>query len=195
MTSLLRAPAAVARDLYAAYRASGATLPFGDPLRAHGVAMEGYFWRLSDAASGRALIALIGVNRDRSGSHWATLGLATHPSRVLVEVAAADVEAWADPDRLGARSGTAFDGTATTVHVDLGPGARLSVGVEDSALWPRPRFGGSSLFQSVPALNQYWHPWLLGGRAVGSAQVGEETWEIDGWQVYGEKNWGAEGFP
>lgn len=33
---------AVLRD---AYRASGADRPFGDPLPAHGVAMEGHFWR------------------------------------------------------------------------------------------------------------------------------------------------------
>jgi hypothetical protein len=52
------------------YRASGADLPFGDPLRAHGVAMEGYFWRITDADRGRSLIALIGVNRDRVGGHW-----------------------------------------------------------------------------------------------------------------------------
>jgi hypothetical protein len=51
------------------------------------------------------------------------------------------------------------------------------------------------VFQLVPALNQYWHPWLLGGRASGSAVVGGERWELDGWQVYAERNWGAGGFP
>ena len=39
------------------------------------------------------------------------------------------------------------------------------------------------------------YPWLLGGRATGTAVVGEETWNLDGAQVYGEKNWGHEGFP
>jgi hypothetical protein len=51
------------------------------------------------------------------------------------------------------------------------------------------------VFQAVPALNQYRHPWLLGGAAYGRAVLGSETWELDGWQVYGEKNWGKGGFP
>ncbi len=61
--------------------------------------------------------------------------------------------------------------------------------------WSRRALGGSSLFQAVPALNQYWHPWLLGGRASGSATLGDERWDLDGWQVYAEKNWGRGGFP
>ena len=37
------------------YRSTGADLPFGNPLRAHrGVAMEGYFWRITDPGTGRA---------------------------------------------------------------------------------------------------------------------------------------------
>lgn len=55
--------------------------------------------------------------------------------------------------------------------------------------------GPSSVFQAVPALNQYWHPWLLGGVARGTAVVGYQTWELDGWPVYGEKNWGRGGSP
>jgi hypothetical protein len=47
----------------------------------------------------------------------------------------------------------------------------------------------------MPALNQYWHPWLLGGSAHGRVVVGEDSWDLDGWQVYGEKNWGKGGFP
>lgn len=47
----------------------------------------------------------------------------------------------------------------------------------------------------MPGLNQYWHPWLLGGRASGTAVVDGETWRFDGAQVDGEKNWGREGFP
>ena len=50
-----------------AYRRTGADLPFGDPRRAHGVAMEGYYWRLSDPASGRCVIALCGVCRAPRG--------------------------------------------------------------------------------------------------------------------------------
>ncbi|GAA4261069.1 hypothetical protein GCM10022294_08110 [Dietzia aurantiaca] len=50
------------------YRATGADVPFGDPLRAHGVAMEGYFLRLTDSDRGRVVIALIGVNRGPEGA-------------------------------------------------------------------------------------------------------------------------------
>src|ERR1700691_1436718 len=69
--------------LHDAYRATGADLPFGNPMAAHGVAMEGYFWRVTDRRTGRVLIALIGVNRDLLGAHWATVGLGAHPAPFL----------------------------------------------------------------------------------------------------------------
>src|SRR5690606_4514719 len=70
------------RSLLTRYRASGADLPFGDPLAAHGVAMEGYFWRFTQPETGRVVIALCGVNRS-GDDHWATLGLASHPGGFL----------------------------------------------------------------------------------------------------------------
>ena len=183
---------AVRRGL-AAYRATGADLPFGDPLPAHGVAMEGYFWRFTDPASGRVLIALNGVNRDAEGSHWATLGLAAHPTGFLRT--SVHPVGRAAPDGLGAFAGEAFAGTDDRLHVDLGPGARLDVEVRSATPWPRRSVGGSSVFQTVPALNQYWHPWLLGGSAHGRAFLGDQTWDLDGWQVYAEKSCGKGGFP
>lgn len=189
MTPFLRRAVDSARQ---AYRASGADRPFGDPLPAHGVAMEGYFWRFTDPASGRVLIALNGVNRSADGT-WSTLGVAAHPNGFLRTVE--HPEGHAATDRLGVTSGIAFRGTTDRLHVDLGPDARIDVGIADLAPWPRRSFGGSSVFQSVPGLNQYWHPWLLGGTARGEAVVGTETWELDGWSVYGEKNWGRGGFP
>ena len=174
------------------YRASGADLPFGDQLPAHGVAMEGYFWRFTDPATGRAVIALNGVNRGPAGP-WATLGLAAHPNGFLRTVA--HPEAHASTTGLGAFAGQAFAGTADTLRVDLGPDARVDAVITDPLPWPRARFGGSSVFQAVPALNQYWHPWLLGGTAQGTATVGADTWDLTGWRVYGEKNWGKGGFP
>lgn len=196
------------------YRATGADLPFGDPLRAHDVAMEGYFLRVTDRGRGRVVIALIGVNRGPDG-HWATLGLASEQvpavlmpgdqrsgDRVPGEKSsssslslAAAPHGWADPDRLGARSGGLFEYRPDGVRVDMGEGARLHVDIADPVRWPHPAVGGSSIFQSVPALNQYWHPWLLGGRASGWAELDGERWEFDRAEVYGEKNWGAEGFP
>lgn len=192
-------------ELLRRYRATGADLPLQDPRRSHpGVAMEGYFWRVTDAARGRTLFVLVGVNRGPSGP-WATLGLGTSTGFLRT---AALPGAQAAPHGLGARGGLLDDGTADarapawavegTAHrltVDLGPDARVDLRLEPSAPWPRRLLGGSSIFQAVPRLNQYWHPWLLGGRASGTAVAGDQTWQLDGAQVYGEKNWGAEGFP
>ncbi len=180
------------RRLHAAYRATGADLPFHTPLPAHGVAMEGYFWRFTDPSTGRVLIALNGVNRAADG-HWATLGLAGHPGGFLRTTA--HPEGAADRCRLGAYAGTAFHGRHDRLLVDLGPDARVDVRVDDPVPWPRRSLGGSSVFQAVPGLNQYWHPWLLGGTASGTARVGGEEWTLDGAQVYAEKNWGRGGFP
>jgi hypothetical protein len=172
------------------YRASGATAPYGDLLAAHvGVAMEGYFWRFT-LPDGRVLIALCGVNQGPDGS-WATLGVATSDGALVL----ADPDgAVADPAGLGVRVGTSFVATADTLAVEL-PGASIRVRVARPVPWPRRSTGGSSVFQSVPHLNQYWHPWLLGGYAVGTAVVDGQSWTLDGAQVYAEKNWGREGFP
>lgn len=178
--------------LLRAYRATGADLPFGNQLAAHGVAMEGYFWRLTDAASGRVVIALIGVNRSPTGN-WATLGLAAHPGGFLAT--AAHDGAVASRHRLEVAAGSAFEASAEAVHVDLGPRARLDLRITDPAPWPSRALGGSSYFQLLPALSQYWHPWLLGGRAHGTAVLGSQRWDFAGAQIYGEKNWGREGFP
>jgi hypothetical protein len=47
----------------------------------------------------------------------------------------------------------------------------------------------------VPGLSQYWHPYLLGGRAHGTARIGEREFCLEGATVYAEKNWGRGGFP
>ena len=175
------------------YRSTGADLPFQSPLPAHpGVAMEGYFWRITEPATGRVIIALNGVNRGPHGP-WAALGFAAHPGGFLC--VDAHPTASADHVGIGAHAGDAFHGDDRRLRVDLGPDARLDVTIDDPLPWPHRAFGGSSLFQSVPALNQYWHPWLLGGRVNGTATVGDETWELHDAQIYAEKNWGREGFP
>ena len=178
--------------LLSRYRATGADLPFGNPLPAHDVAMEGYFWRFTQPATGEVVIALCGVNRAADG-HWATLGLAGHPGGFLRT--AAYPTGSASTAGIGAYAGDAFTGEADRLRVDLGPDARIDARVTEPIPWPRRRFGGSSLFQSVPGLNQYWHPWLLGGRAEGEAVLGDRTINLDGAHVYCEKNWGREGFP
>lgn len=186
------------------YRSTGADLPFGDPRCAHGVAMEGYFLRVTDHERRRVVIALIGVNRGPDG-HWATLGLGSHAldgsagesertssSSLRVEAAP---HGWADPSALGARAGERFHYGPDGVRVDMGDGARLHVEVTEPDPWSNPVVGGSSAAQVIPALNQYWHPWLLGGSARGWAELDGQRWEFDGADVYGEKNWGREGFP
>ena len=176
------------------YRAAGADGPFGDPRRGHGIAMEGYFWRLSEPRSGRVIVALAGVCIGPQGP-WANVALAAHPGGLLVR---ADVAgAWADPDGLGVQVG---DGVlvadASRLSVDLGPGARMTVHFADRAEWPRRRaLGGLGPAHLIPGLGQYWHPHLLGARASGTAELGTATVELDGFDAYGEKNWGAGGFP
>ncbi|QGU06906.1 hypothetical protein COCCU_04800 [Corynebacterium occultum] len=183
------------------YRSTGADLPFGDPLRAHpGVAMEGYFWRITDPDTGRVIIALCGANQGPRRS-WATIGLASWPNGFLRTEAMAG--AWTDPKGLGVEGGlgdspgvpAAFEGNERRLRVNLGADAKLDLEFHDLNPWPHRALGGSSVFQMVPGLNQYWHPWLLGGKASGTATVGEETWDFENAQVYGEKNWGREGFP
>jgi hypothetical protein len=176
-----------------AYRATGADPPFGDLRRAHdGVAMEGYFWRFSHAATGRVVVALCGVNRAPDG-HWATVALAGHPGGFLRE--AAVMEASADPDRLGATAGAVFSGGPEHVRVDLGPDARLDVTLHDLHGWTRRPFGGVGPAQAIPGLSQYWHPHVLGGRVAGRAIVGDDVIDLAGFDVYAEKNWGRGGFP
>lgn len=179
----------------AGYRAAGADLLFGRPEWAHGVAMEGYFWRITDPVSKRVVIALIGVQTDNTG-RWAmaVLGASDGFWRHTIIPAAE-----ARRGGLGARATGAegsFFGTDERVVVHLGDDARLDVRLDGLTRWPTSRpFGGSSVFQMIPRLNQYWHPWLLGGSATGSVVVGDSTWDFVDAQVYGEKNWGRAGFP
>ncbi|PTL58190.1 tocopherol cyclase family protein [Paraconexibacter algicola] len=177
------------------YRATGADLPFGDPLRAHGTALEGYFWRLTDPGSGRVVVALCGVHRDGEGRSWSNVALAAHPGRVLHQ---ADVPGGlADPDDLGVRAGAGtFHGDERGVRVDLGPRARLDLHIHEACAWPTGRaLGGLGIGQVVPGLSQRWHPYLLGARATGTAQLDGERIDLDGFRVYAEKNWGTSGFP
>ena len=174
------------------YRSTGADLPFGDPLPAHGVASEGYFWRFSHAETGRSLTTSIGVNR--TGEHtWSAVTFAAHPNGVIrTKVSDGGV---ADPQVLGASVGTLFSGDNDRVQADLGAGAQLDARITDHRLWPRRAFGGASFFQSVPGVAQRWHPWLFGGTVTGTARVGDETWDLADFEVYAEKRWGSGGLP
>ena len=74
--------------------------------------------------------------------------------------------------------------------------AALDLRTEDERRWPRARgFGGLGPAQVVPALPQYWHPYLLNARARGSITCADTRWDLDGATVYCEKNWGSEFSP
>lgn len=158
----------------AAYRRTGADLPFGDPSRDHGVAMEGTFWRFTDAVRGRVAIVLLGACRGPRGP-WSLVAVATHPGGAV---------RWAIGDDL----------------LDAGPG-RLHVHLPDAAVdatwtadhpWPRRAFGALGPAQSVPWLGQYWHPHLLSGTAAGTLALdGGDPWDLGGATVYSERNWGS----
>ncbi len=177
----------------AAYRRTGADVPFGDPLPSHGTEMEGWFWRLTDPATGRVVVALCGVNRHPSGD-WATVAVAAHPGEI-VHSAVLDL-AEASADRLllsaGAPDGDRIDASADELHIALG-GLRLDLAFEDSFDWPKG-LGGGGLFSALPFLNQYWHPYRLGGTATGRLELDGETWPLADATVYAERNWGK-GFP
>jgi Tocopherol cyclase len=155
--------------------------------------MEGYYWRFTDAASGRCIVALCGVCRAPEGA-WAVVALAGHPGGFVRWTNAAS--AAADPAALGvaawdAEGAAVLRGTDRRVAVDLGPDARLEAVLEGRATWPRRAFGALGPAHAVPGLPQYWHPWLLHARVRGEAVLGGETIALDGFDAYAEKNWGA----
>lgn len=175
-----------------AYRRTGADVPFGNPLPSHGTEMEGWFWRVSDEASNRALIALCSVNRHPQGD-WSTAAVAVHPG--LTVHSAALSGAYASPSPFTVSAGDESEGFTVgseRVRFSLG-GLRLDMRIDDPVTWPKA-FGGGGIFSAIPFLNQYWHPYYLGGKASGTVEYGSECWKFDGAKVYAERNWGA-GFP
>jgi hypothetical protein len=185
--------------MLAAYRATGADPPFGDPRGYHGVGMEGYFWRITQPASGAVVVVLLAVNRDAAGGVWGMAAMAAHPGGFVRSASFAG--AAAARRGLGVR---AVDGSGPPVLqadderllVDFGPDARVDVAFEERVSWPSRRvFGGIGPAQSIPGLSQYWHPHLLGARVRGEAVVGGVVVDLTGATAYAEKNWGAGGHP
>jgi Tocopherol cyclase len=166
------------------YRRTGADLPWGDPRRAHGVAMEGYYWRFTDVAAGRVVVALCGVCED-----WAMVALAAHPGG-FVRVATVP-GARADSRALGVRAGTALVAAGDELAVDLGPGATLRARLTDAVGWPRA-WGALGPAHAVPGLGQYWHPHVLGATVEGEARLGgDDDVSLAAATAYAEKNWGS----
>ena len=179
--------------MLAAYRATGADPPFGDPRGYHGVGMEGHFWRFTQPRTGAVAIVIVAISRDAQGRPWAMASLAAHPGGWVRSATLHD--AWAAPRGLALRCGDAFAADERSLRLDLGPEARLEATFADSLPWPRRAFGALGPAHVVPSLSQYWHPWLLRARVSGSARVGADAIDLDGAVVYAEKNWGAGGMP
>src|SRR6059058_1065777 len=139
--------------LLSAYRRTGADPPYGDPCRPHGVAMEGWFWRITAPASGTVVVALAGVSRTRDGRPWGTVGLAAHPGGFSRAAALPGAQASADGT---VRVGEALRAGAGSVVLDLGEDARLDVTFDAPVRWPRRAFGGLGPAQAIPGLSQYW---------------------------------------
>ena len=150
--------------MLAAYRATGADPPFGDPRGYHGVGMEGHFWRFTQPRTGAVVVAIVAISRDAQGRPWAMASLAAHPGGAVRSATLAD--AWAAPRGLALRGGDAVAADERSLHVDLGEDGRLSVAFADPLPWPRRAFGGARAGAG--------HPWAEPVLApVAAARAGE----------------------
>jgi hypothetical protein len=173
--------------LLAAYRRTGADLPFGDPARDHGAAMEGYYWRLVHPGAGWVIVWLCGVCRGAGGS-WATVALAAHPGGFLRHATLAP--AAGDSGGFGARAGDVFSGSVDELRVRMGDDAWIDARFQPRVVWPRRALGALGVGHVIPGLAQYWHPVLLAAEVQGEAYVGGRRLRLDGARAYAEKNWG-----
>jgi hypothetical protein len=176
----------------AAYRRTGADLPWGDPLAPHAVPMEGWFWRITDPAGGRAAIVLCGCCQGDAGP-WTLVGLAAAPDGIVRSQICPPARIGSDGRTLSVPGGV-LEADGDSLRVSLGDDARLDARFESRAEWPRRSLGALGLGQPVPALGQYWHPHMLGARVDGHVHLADTTWTFDGARGYAEKNWGR-GFP
>ena len=92
--------------MLAAYRATGADPPYGDPRGYHGVGMEGHFWRFTQPRTGAVVVVILAISRDAQGRPWAMASLAAHPGGAVRSATLRD--AWAAPRGLALRCGDAL---------------------------------------------------------------------------------------
>jgi Tocopherol cyclase len=177
----------VLRGLVDAYRGTGADLPFGDPARAHGTAMEGYYWRIVDASAGSVIVLLCGVCQGPDGP-WATVALAAHPGGFVRHAVVAT--AAADPSRFGVRAAGVVRGSTDGLSARLGEDAWIDLRLRSAVPWPGRVFGALGPAHAVPGLGQYWHPVVLTAAVDGQACLGGVDRTLDGATAYVEKNWG-----
>jgi tocopherol cyclase len=125
---------------------------------------------------------------------WSTAAVALHPGDV-VRAAALDHPHTSDsPFELtaGTSRNASFLASFDTLRVDLDD-VHLDLRFADSYDWPKA-FAGGGIWSSVPFLNQYWHPYRLGGTVTGSVELPSSTLALGGAKLYTERNWGS-GFP
>ena len=182
-----------ARPLVHAYRRTGADIPFGDPVPSHGREMEGWFWRLTDAATGRVVVALCSVNQNPDGN-WATVAVALHPGGIVHSAALdyAETQLSRFTVDAGIDSSGRISASPDGLQIEL-EDVNVNLRFTDSFTWPKV-LGGGGIASSVPFLNQYWHPYRLGGNASGTVEFDGTVWTFDSSRLYAERNWGA-GFP
>jgi hypothetical protein len=177
----------VLRHPLSTYRSTGADPPFADPARAHGSAMEGYYWRVVDAEAGRVLVALCGVCRAADGP-WAAVALAAHPGGFVRHALVAP--AAGEADGFGAKAAGTLRGSAGGLSIRLGDDTWVDLRLRSTLLWPGRIFGALGPAHVVPGLAQYWHPVVLAAAADGEASLGGVRVRFDGATAYAEKNWG-----
>ena len=157
--------------MLAAYRATGADPPFGDPRGYHGAGHGGPLLAHHPAA-----------HRCRGGRHPRHLprragpsvgdGLAGRPPgrRGAVGDAARGVGRAAAG--CGCAPATRSPPTSTRCASTSAPTHGWTLSFAEPLAWPRRAFGALGPAQVVPGLSQYWHPWLLRAQVSGSARVG-----------------------
>jgi tocopherol cyclase len=182
----------VPQRLVHGFRRTGADVPFGDPLPSHSTEMEGWFWRVTEPSTGRAIVALCSVNQHPEGD-WSTTAVALHPGGIVRAAALDGAVATHPPFNVAAGSGASrFSAGADGVDFQLDD-VHLQMEFSEPFVWPKA-FGGGGVFSSIPFLNQYWHPYRLGGLASGSVEFEGQRWDFTDATLYAERNWGA-GFP
>ena len=164
------------------YRRTGADLPRQDPGGAHGVPMEGHFWRIVAPEVGRALIVLCGACRT-DGRDWALVAAAAEPGHLAAETVVDEYTL--DPDELGVWVPGVLDGSARHLRARVGD---LHVDVRLGEGHRAPRALGPA--HLLPFLPQYWQPLVLAAPVRGSATLGGEEVDLRGATAYVEKNWG-----
>jgi tocopherol cyclase len=170
-----------------AYRRTGAELPFGDPGRAHGTPMEGYYWRIVDASAGRVIVLLCGVCQAPEG-RWAVVALAAHPGGLVRHAVLSPASA--DADGFGVRAAELVRGSADRLSARIADDAWVVLRLRSAVRWPRRAFGALGPAQLLPSLAQYWQPVVLAAEVRGEACLDGERVRLDGASAYVEKNWG-----